>query len=778
MKTGQQFCEEAQWYRTEETGYGFTAGGDTITRYAEMPANVQIAAAIAYLVGADGCSKLTMDGKAISGTWRTAVAGCAPIGPENAGRSRPMRLFHTMAKVGGVGTGWAETNCTFVVTVTPYFKVAAVTSPAAGTSGITYSIEGARRDDRTGLWDYLLVKREQLTTTTGIVKTEDDKFKTVSEQTFYGVRTGNLNHLGAAVALWTVGVDPDGTEYETVSVRKNDNCTTDISQRKTVAKAVTDQTVANTQTVFDKTESATDRNQEEAVNALVTVAGGVVTERRSEENEDGTFNNTETKKTAIAVTGAVEANTQTIFEKSESKTDRNQSAAVKALVTVAGGVVTERRAETNPDGTFDNVETKKTAIAVTGAVEANTQTVFEKQESKTDRNQAAAVKALVTVAGGVVTERRSEENEDGTFNNTETKKTAIAVTGAVEANTQTIFEKSESKTDRNQSAAVKALVTVAGGVVTERRAEENPDGTFDNVETKKTAIAVTGAVEANTQTIFEKSESKTDRNQAAAVKALVAVSAGVITQRKAETNPDGTFDNVETKNTEVAVSEAVKEQTGDLFSARVRVASKNTTADATTPGLSGAGTAGAKIVTVINEKTPGGLVSPTKVEDTPGPATVETVDVPYDGDKTVKLVIFRNHTKTALQALITAATYYRVSASVSLNQFGLLDGILTLSIDAGGGGGDGAYVPIYDKAITKERAEIVSYGGKWYKRVSTYTITVRRDWGLDDGLTRYSGTKAGGEFKPLSGNWYYFEKVTAISVSDTAVTMPLSAVAL
>ena len=653
MDTGEQFCKKAQWYRTEEMSFGFTAGGDTLTRYCEMPPNMLIDDAIAYLVGVNGCAALTMDGIALAGSWRTMVAGCVPVGPESAGRSRKMRIFHTIAKLnGGTGTAWVETNCTYVVTVTPYFRQVAVASPTTGTSGITYSIEGSRRDDRTGLWDYLVVKREQLTTTTGIVVTEDDKFKTVSEQTFYGVRTGNLNHLGAAVALWTVGVTPDGTEYETVSVRKNDNCTTDISQRKTVAKEVTDQTVANTQTVFDKTESATDRNQAEAVNALVTVAGGVVTERRS------------------------------------------------------------------------------------------------------------------------------EENEDGTFNNTETKKTAIAVTGAVEANTQTIFEKSESKTDRNQAAAVKALVTVAGGVVTERRAEENPDGTFDNVETKKTAIAVTGAVEANTQTIFEKSESKTDRNQAAAVKALVAVSAGVITQRKAETNPDGTFDNVETKNTEVAVSEAVKEQTGDLFSARVRVASKNTTADATTPGLSGAGTAGAKIVTVINEKTPGGLVSPTKVEDTPGPATVETVDVPYDGDKTVKLVIFRNHTKTALQALITAATYYRVSASVSLNQFGLLDGILTLSIDAGGGGGDGAYVPIYDKAITKERAEIVSYGGKWYKRVSTYTITVRRDWGLDDGLTRYSGTKAGGEFKPLSGNWYYFEKVTAISVSDTAVTMPLSAVAL
>ena len=713
--TGETYCKKVMWKRAEEVGFGFASGGDFITRYAEQPADTLITACIAFLIGAGSTTGLTMDGRAITGNWKTVQAGVAPIGPEGAGGKRPMRLVHTIAKDNGAaGTAWVETNCTYIVTVTPYFKMAAVASPTTGTSGITYSIEGARRDDRTGFWDYLVVKREQVTTTTGIVKTEDDYYKTVYEQTFYGVRTGNLNHLNAAVELWVVGVNPDGTEFETTNVRKNDNCTCDISQRKTVAKAVT---------------------------------------------------------------GAVESNTQTIYDKTESKTDRNQTAAVKALVTVAGGVVTERRAEKNEDGTFNNTETKKTAIAVTGQVEANTQTIYDKTESKTDRNQTDAVKALVTVSGGVITERTAKKNDDGTFDNTETKKTAIAVTGQVEANTQTIYDKTESKTDRNQTTAVKDLVTVAGGVITERTAKKNDDGTFDNTETKKTAIAVTGQVEANTQTIFDKTESKTDRNQTTAVKALVTVADGVITERTAKKNDDGTFDNTETKKTEIAVSTTLVQASGDLFDASTRTENEGQVlADTTTPGLSGVGTMLAKIVTIINKKSLFGRFNTVKQEDVPGPSTVETIDVPFDGDKTVKIVIFRNHTSAALQALLVATLYYRVSPGVQLNRFGLLDGTLTLSIDAGGGGGDGSYEPIYDEGFTEYKSDIVNHFGKWYVRTYTITGIFRRDWGIADGISRYSGAKSGSSgIKFLHGDWYEFKKVTSIVATDVLALLPFAA---
>jgi hypothetical protein len=263
------------------------------------------------------------------------------------------------------------------------------------------------------------------------------------------------------------------------------------------------------------------------------------------------------------------------------------------------------------------------------------------------------------------------------------------------------------------------------------------------------------------------------------VKALVTVAAGVVTERRAEENADGTFDNTETKKTELAVADAVTEATGDLIDARTKtVAKSQSTASAKTPGLSAPGTANAKITSVVNQKTPGALIDVTEQEEVPGAATVETIDLPFDGDKTVKIVIFRNHTKTALQALLVAAKYYRVSPGVQLNRFGLLDGTLTLSIDAGGGGGDGSYELITDEPYTQTTEQIISIAGKWYKRVVTYTHSIRRDWGVDSGIALYSGAKSGSEFRLLSGGWYHFDKVTAISVTDTLITVPASAVAL
>jgi hypothetical protein len=131
-----------------------------------------------------------------------------------------------------------------------------------------------------------------------------------------------------------------------------------------------------------------------------------------------------------------------------------------------------------------------------------------------------------------------------------------------------------------------------------------------------------------------------------------------------------------------------------------------------------------------------------------------------------------------LQALLVAAKYYRVSPGVQLNRFGLLDGTLTLSIDAGGGGGDGSYEGIYDEPMTTYSHSFVILAGKTYKRTFTYTYAIRRDWGVDDGISRYSGALNDDGFHLLSGGWYYYRKLTAVSVTDTLVTVPLAGVSL
>lgn len=773
--TGETYCKKVMWKRAEEVGFGFTTGGDFITRYAEMPADTLITACIAFLIGAGGTTGLTMDGRVISGNWKTVQAGVAPIGPEGAGGKRPMRLVHTITKDNGAaGTPWVETNCTFVVTVTPYFRMAAVASPTTGTSGITYSIEGARRDDRTGLWDYLVVKREQITTTTGIIVNEDDKFKTISEQTFYGVRTGNLNHLGAAVALWTVGVTPDGTEYETTNVRKNDNCTMDISQRKTVAKAVAELTKRTGKDFYEHVVE-TGAVSATALGAAAAPSAGVITENTDKKREDGYFETNQREITEQDVADAGALTEKDVFEHT-AEAETVQAAALGAAPAPSAGVITTNRSEKTKGGKFRTKQRIVTEQDVASASVLTEKDIFE-QTAVSEAVAATALADAPAPTGGVIKRHKSDKTRGGKFRTQETTISEQDVADAGALTEKDVFEHT-AETETVQATALGAAPAASAGVITRNKSEKTKGGKFRTRQTVVTEQNVASASVVAEKTQFE-TVAVSEAVAATALADAPSATGGVIKVHRSDKTKGGKFKTREETRTELGVASAVTEATGDLIDARTKTVARNqSTASAKTPGLSGKGTAGAKITSVVNQKTPGVLIDVTEVEEVPGEATVETIDVPFDGDKTVKIVIFRNHTSTALQALLVATKYYRVSPGVQLNRFGLLDGTLTLSIDAGGGGGDGSYELITDEPGTEERVEIVTISGSVYKRVFTYTFIIRRDWAADDGISRYAGAKSGSEFRLLSGDWYYFKKVTEISVTDTLITAPLAAVSL
>ncbi len=241
---GQQFCENALWRTARRRDFSYQWAEKMLVRYVENPPLAMAEEAVAYLLGADGAAKLTADGKVVTGTWRTVEAWLEESKPDRQGL-RVLRLYHSCVPAANAvaDTDYtAGNNCTFRVTHTPYFRLLTLPVPPAGTSGVTYEIAGERRDPETGLWMCTVVRREQFTTWTGIVTAADDIFKTVTEQTFLGVRTGDVLAFKAgaeAGTLWTAGNPEKGTLIENVSVSKNDNCTTNVTQRKTVAKTGT-----------------------------------------------------------------------------------------------------------------------------------------------------------------------------------------------------------------------------------------------------------------------------------------------------------------------------------------------------------------------------------------------------------------------------------------------------------------------------------------------------------------------------------------------------------
>ena len=486
---GETWYATAKWQILQREDFKYQFAEGTLTRYVVFDDRRDLESKVNYVKSLADVSSLVADGNTISGTWRTVSAGASPVNKDNP--LGPIMLWHALvsaALTSSDGPYVTENNCTYKVSLTYYWRQAELpANVTAGSSGITYTVTDITRDPKTGLWNYAIEKREQITTYIAEHKIAESQFATVFSQTVRGVRTGDTDNTGTAIsALWTVAVTTQGTSI-TESRSKNDNCTVDITQTKTVAKAI-EAEVARTRTAFGDVVTITLRNQTAAVNAYVNVANGIVFSRSSKINDDGTFDNTETQRIATESTASAEM-TQTAFGMRASLTIRNQAAPAAAFVTVANGIVTIQSYRKNDDGTYDNTQTLLTAVEAQNAVIDTYKTMFEQGVSITNRNQAEAVNALVEVAGGIVTKRTSKLNDDGTFDNTETLTTAIAAANAVVEKYKTQFETGVSITNRNQAVAVSDFVAVSGGVTVRRTAVLTANGLYDNTEITTTLLA-------------------------------------------------------------------------------------------------------------------------------------------------------------------------------------------------------------------------------------------------------------------------------------------------
>jgi hypothetical protein len=342
---GQQFCEGALWRTARRRDFSYQWAEKMLVRYVENPPLAMLEEAAAYLTGASGCAALTADGKAVSGAWRTVEAWLEETKPDRQGL-RVLRLYHSCVPAANAVADTAYTagnNCTFRVTHTPYFRLLTLPVPPAGTSGVTYETAGERRDPETGLWMCTVVRREQLTTTTGVIIIGDDTLKTVYQQGWHGVRTGNKDHTGAAVALWPVNDSVPGTRVRDVFIQKNDNCTVDIVQQKTVTK----QGVTGGRSSVDAFSSVTavEDVAAEALGAAPEPANGVTVEHKDDLDEDGLRRRVKTTETEREVDGAV--------------TDTAADAAETVTESESRGKAAPLSAPEDPEGTVSRVTNTK-----------------------------------------------------------------------------------------------------------------------------------------------------------------------------------------------------------------------------------------------------------------------------------------------------------------------------------------------------------------------------------------------------------------------------------
>lgn len=781
-----KWCLGQKWRAAKWEDLAYTFGEGALVRYVDNPPLADMEGIVEYLLSADGAANMTVSGKTVHGTYRTAAAWWEDVIIRGEAR---VRLYHECVPAASAAADTAyvtENGCTWLVTLTPYFRQAALTAPAAGTSGISYRVMQERRDPRTGLWMFVIEKRDQKVTTTGVYTELVDAFKTVTGQAFYGVRTGDKDETGAAVPLWTPGNPAVGTLIENVSVQKNENCTRDIRQRKTVAKAVTGAEATARQDVFEKVESATNKNQAAGVAGIVAATDGVMTEQSFDENPDGTFQNKELKTTELTENVGVDAPAQETLARDLEGTETtlehaNQTSRAALPESDTEGTLVEVVNRKTKAGRFwQTVRTKVSALWMNrikiyrvNAIDTETVEIHDGVPSATVESDFPQPSAA---ADGVWQELKIEERLD---KRKRVEKTTHALTGL----SVTVRDKSATKTlfgskahDKTYAAIDQALTvndpaTGTKGLI-ERLVMTLHEGnvwlyhkesdTENNVENAQKTVRATPFVTVT--------RARHASRAAASLTADPTTATPGIEVTSIRTDGDLTTQEIETAtpNTGVAGAgvqgERLKTIQGLLT--RVEVLTRNKTSaeaeeDAQTPGTS---------VTVKNVTNDLGKIDVLKVTET-GEKYVDTYEVPdEDGEYTVTR--YYNHTAAEEQALLTAlnAGKSNHAGPGQINKFRKFDGVI-VSRPARRGASAHNRTAVDEGPLTYTRVELVRRDGAEYARTWTYTYSVKQDWGIDSGYAAYDGAKAGSRFDLLGDDWYRYEKVTAITVSETAVTI-------
>lgn len=551
----------------------------------------------------------------LSGTYKFTAAKNVEQGD---GSSMVVAILVDSTDATGMEVGYAN-NCGSIVTNTIYGNLTDPVLVPAGTSGIEYSISSYNFSPELGMYSMSITKTEQKTLTAGVFTVAEDEDEKNEAQDFSGVRTGDVDHTGAAVPLWTPGNPTPGVEY-TQQIRKNQNCTTDKSQKKRTVKAVVAKSVRKSLTLYDSTVATQNKAAASAASDPLPASGGVTQETSSEKNGLQQFDTGLTERTELPVTAASTSKRATVFATDETVVDKSQPLLTDLTPSAAGGVIIEKSGQKTPGALLDVQTATKTELPVSNATLANDATAYDTRESKVDRAQPLITSLAASASGGVIISKRGEKTPGGLLDVSTETKTELPVTAASVSATKTAFDSRATQVDRSQPVSTDLSVpAAANGVVTTKSAQTTPGALKDVTTETKTEIPVTDAVVDQSATIFEASELRIDRSQPLSTSLTPLPASGGVVQSKRGAKTEGLLLDVTTSTkTELPVSDATKSQTKTVFGQKDGVLDR---AQPLSTSLVAPAAAGGVVVSKRGNKTDGGLLDVQTDTDTEIPVT-------------------------------------------------------------------------------------------------------------------------------------------------------------
>lgn len=711
-QTCAEWCRSHYWQLQEKRGWRYAFHESVMVRYYEE-ANLDtslLEPLVEFLKGEAWRDSFTVHNKPMDATgWKTTAVWYETRDGDvkEATKLKRTRIYHAIYKEGaqgGDGPYLMEDGCKWKVTHEFHWKVGSLPALPESASGVQYRLQGVARDDDTGLWNCVVERRETVQQDIAEYGTAKTVFEDRSEEQHLGVRQGSVAGTGKPASV-------GGGVMVRRQLRKNEDCTTDVVNETVEEKPVSG-AVSETTRLMRGTRTVTmNRNQQEKAEL------GTANSVRNERTEGGLWNQTIT--TFARIFGWFRKSCRkTKFLHEHAETEVVESDPGFEHVTEAGGgVVTEKSVARNDEGGFD-VETRtREEQSVPGAVVETRKFIDGVQLTTVNRGQRSAASAAGLKIGESV---RNEITEGGLVDQTIVQASVEPVGRTGEACENNALVHAHSRTEGMGTQPQQAEVPHTKGQIATRRVRKTDRGAWEVTDETRTAKPAEAEAQGGAQ--GRSVEVKSLRNQAEIAPEAPGVNeeVDVTVQRNEFGLVDGTVRRVkheEMEETAKSGNMLVDEERTQKLNTQERAEytpQRGTVYDASAQpnGM------GARNMTVV------------KRVAKPALEAKEWTDTQRSASRTLtyqnRIVVFRNQEKVP-----DFTGWETCSPSISINEFGLLDGVLHLRKlvsdvpeSASGGGTQGG---------TKDNntTQVVKYyqkkDGKLYRR--EYTVHYDMCWG-------------------------------------------------
>ena len=712
-----EWCRSHYWQLQEKRGWRYKFHESVMVRYYEE-ANLDptlLEPLLEFLKNGEWQTVCTVHNKPFDAEgWVTKEAWyqTGDGDTKDTTKLKVTRIYHAMTRSEADGEGDGpyeiENGCAYRVSFEFFWNQTKLPVVPESDSGVSYRLSGVTRNDETGLFNCVLERRERIQQDVPEYVREVDAFKTQSREEHKGVKGETTK--GGKPASVKQGV------IVTRDVSKNEDCTHDTSNTTIESNEVNGAVTETTVGLHGGSTVTVNRNMRNKANEKGLQPGESV---RNELNEDLTWNQTIRSWKREFFQWLRGICRKTIYRHTHAVTTATGTDPGFDHVTIPTedpGKVHEIDVQRTETG-FDVTDTVNEDLPVTDATVEKRVFLDGVTKTRVNRNQAAPARDFEVGIGGSV---RNEKTESGLYDQTIVEASAEDVGKTGEHCEQTHLVHTHGQTDVLGSDNVPESVeaTAEAGQTASIRMERTERGGYRL--TRETRTGKEARIELSGGTACRPVDTTVMRN----VDKVTGGTPGVNEEIDVSAQPNefGLQDGTVRKT--VYNPETVTAEGGtQLYTERTVTTANDTDMNPVQKSVKGvivstsASPTGRKSANVTKTvRTAHGRMMPGDFDQ------LEWDDVHLSATRKVvyhnRLVVFRNQAKAPR---IEENQSGSCSPSVSINEFGLLDGTyhykaLVSDEPVGGGSGGGSMEYTADMSVTKGKH---TYKGK----VVVYTNT-------------------------------------------------------